>query len=80
MTPKEKAKQLFDKFSDIDHLGILGKYNGTWEFSSSLWRKQAKECALIAVDEVLKSQNNIYGVNNRATTFYLEVKHELEKL
>jgi hypothetical protein len=36
--------------------------------------------ALIAVDEVLKSQNNIYGVNNRATTFYLEVKHELEKL
>ena len=41
---------------------------------------QAKGCALIAVYEVLKSHRNIYGVNNKATTFYLEVKNEIEKL
>jgi hypothetical protein len=91
MTPKEKAKELFDKFSDIDHLGILGKYNGTWEFSSSLWRKQAKECALIAVDELIKNQEKITKNINRylsianieiqdAGNFWKEVKQEIEKL
>jgi hypothetical protein len=70
MSPQEKAKELFGK-----HYIICQEY--TEEIQCSI---QAKQCALIAVDEVLKSQNNIYGVNNRATTFYLEVKHELEKL
>jgi len=41
---------------------------------------QAKGCALIAVNEVLKSQRNIYGVNNRATTYYLEVKKEINNM
>jgi hypothetical protein len=78
MTAKEKAKELFDKFSDIDHLGILGKYNGTWEFSSSLWRKQAKECALIAVDEILKNDTIFLYVHH--LDFWKEVKQEIEKL
>jgi UTP-glucose-1-phosphate uridylyltransferase len=66
MTPKEKARDLVDKMLYC-YQGHIDEYT-------------AKQCAFIAVDEVLKSQNNIYGVNNRATKFYLEVKHELEKL
>lgn len=70
MTSKTKADELFDKYYIL-----CQEY--TEEIQCSI---QAKQCALIAVDEVLKSQKNIYGVNNRATKFYLEVKEELEKL
>jgi hypothetical protein len=67
MTPKEKAKELVDKMQyPMDGVYVISHV--------------ANELALIAVDEVLKSQKNIYGVNNKATKFYLEVKHELEKL
>jgi hypothetical protein len=34
----------------------------------------------MAVDEVIKSQKNIFGLNNKATKFYLEVQQEIEKL
>jgi hypothetical protein len=66
MTPKEKAKELVGQFASV----LM--HDEVYEDSI--------KCALVAVNEVLKSQNNIYGVNNRATKFYLEVKHELEKL
>jgi hypothetical protein len=67
MTPKEKAEELVDKMQYPLH--------GVYIISHV-----ANELALILVNEVLKSQKNIYGVNNKATKFYLEVKHELEKL
>jgi hypothetical protein len=66
MTPKEKAKELFDKM----------QFNAVYVYTNNC----AKEHALIAVDEVIKSQKNIFGLNNKATKFYLEVKHEIEKL
>ena len=80
MTPREKAEELFDKFSDIDHLGILGKYNGTWEFSSSLWRKQAKECALVAVNEVIEALHEHHWQNRLIINYWEEVKQQIEKL
>jgi hypothetical protein len=67
MTPKEKAEELVDKMQYPLH--------GVYVISHV-----ANELALILVDEVLKSQKNIYGVNNRTTKFYLDVKHEIEKL
>jgi hypothetical protein len=76
MTPKEKALQLVEKYLCVDETYNVDLFCDECGISNDA----AKYCALIAVNEVLKSQNNIYGVNNRATTFYLEVKHELEKL
>lgn len=60
--PKEKAKELLDKMTtNADSLIYKNQY--------------AKECALIAVDEILKaigfSDNKFY---------WQEVKQELEKL
>ena len=75
MTPKEKAIGIRDKY-----IFTIFQVNEDYEDVKRKLLIHAKQCALIAVDEVLKSQNNIYGVNNRATTFYLKVKHELEKL
>jgi hypothetical protein len=64
MTPQKKAKELVDKFSNVP---LLDSY-------------EAKQCALIAVDEILKSHNNLYGVNGEKTKYYLEVKQEIELL
>ena len=63
MTPREKAEELYYKFT----MYAPKHYDN-------------KQCALIAVDEVLKSHNNLYGVNSKKTKFYLEVKTEIEKL
>ena len=72
MTPKEKAKELVEK------------YDSTLTYLES--KSKAKECALIAVDEMIsvlpftdkhKSLNE-YAIHLKR---YLEkVKHEIEKL
>ena len=77
MTPKEKAFELFTKFADIEHLGVYGSYDGTWEWSSSLWRKQAKESAIIAVDEII---DLVKHIDVDSEDYWNEVKHEIEKL
>ena len=67
MTPKEKAKELFDKYySNIPETGLQGKY--------SIFTQHAKQCALIAVDECLHTcvESMIY--------FWKEVKEEINNL
>ena len=66
MTPKEKAKELVDKFS------IVGLQQ----------RNEGIACALIAVDEILNYQNQLlknykFKIEN---SFYEQVKQEIEKL
>jgi hypothetical protein len=52
MTPKEKAEELVDKFMDYTGFEINEQNNMSNIFS-------AKQCALIAVDYILKSNSNI---------------------
>ena len=72
MTPKEKAIELYNKM-----------YETGFKPKSVLIRiEQAKECALIAVDEILNELTEIpYGLEylNRLN-YWLEVKQETEKL
>ena len=68
MTPQNKAEELVWKYSRALQI---------WDEENSL---KAIQCALIAVDEILKSHHNIYGVNNKEVKFYLEVRNEIEKL
>jgi hypothetical protein len=72
MTPQEKAEKLVYKMYDE-----MFYYKDGYSSNDAIGA--AKKCALIAVDEVIKSQKNIFGLNNQATKFYLEVKHEIEK-
>jgi hypothetical protein len=71
MTPKEKAQELFDKYSK-------GKDEHGWhlcEFDSC-----AKLCALIAVDEILKNQENVvWKINKLLSAFSIDKKLELSK-
>ena len=69
MTQKEKAKYLVDKYYNMDLL----------EFGL---RIQAKQCALIAADEILSvlktERQNIEYIISRQ--YWQEVKQEIEKL
>ena len=73
MTPKEKAKEIVDKF----RLNVLDyEDNGLNTF-------KAKQCALISVDEILDLNlglSNCDENNWDIDKFYLEVKQEIEKL
>ena len=72
MKAKEKAKELFDRFYDIEPVEPI--YIG-------MDKGQAKQAALICVDEILKeilSTPNVYELD----TYYYwkEVKQEINKL
>ena len=58
MTPKEKAQELFTKFS-----------------SNTVHYDAAKQCALIAVDEIIKIIHT-----NMEDKYWQEVKQEIENL
>ena len=77
MTPKEKAEKLFNKFIIIDDLS-----DSTG--NSLYFNAHAKQCALIAVDEILKLENNngyyFDGTNVTSISFWQEVKQEIENL
>jgi hypothetical protein len=69
MKPKEKAKELVDKM-----------YQYQWRKDTIEFRN-AKQCALIAVDEMLKEHfGDISDYGTRRYYFLKEVKEEIEKL
>ena len=70
MTPQEKAKELFEKFDDLL----------TYRESKT----KTKECALIAVNEIIhESSEKIYRLGRCCLVdreYWQEVKQEIEKL
>jgi hypothetical protein len=71
MTPEEKANELYSKYDDLLNKDFMNPI---------VFDNQLKQCALIAVDEILRSHHNLYGVNNKQVKFYSEVQQEIEKL
>ena len=72
MTPKEKAIELYNKM-----------YETGFKPKSVLLRiEQAKECALIAVDEIIEANPIAFDENENciAKQWWKEVKTEIEKL
>jgi hypothetical protein len=70
MTPKEKAKELVDKYWIYLRAGLLYDEEA---------KEDAKHCALIAVDEILKVAS-FYNDSQAEVTYWEEVKEEIEKL
>ncbi len=71
MTPKEKAKELIDKFQNT----LFDKRH------VNLYQEDARECALIAVDEMLKHMSFHFGQIGMSTLEYWnEVKQELNNV
>jgi len=69
MTPKEKSEELVEKFM-------------LWKFQKcKLSKKQAKQCALIAVNELIEVASDYCDFDETITKKYWEkVKIEIEKL
>jgi hypothetical protein len=88
MIAKEKAEELVDKFYNTPHCGIEHQPNKRYCDCIEMNPFQAKQCALVAVDEILEltkrntynpfDWNEITGV--RYDKFWQEVKQEIEKL
>jgi hypothetical protein len=79
MTPKEKAKELVDKFFEYTH-------RVKWDIDKNKWEHnfdQSKQCALIAVDEILnnwKDEASIQFPYGKVITYWNIVKEEIEEL
>ena len=84
MTAKEKAEELIQRFTKIESFHIH-------ERVVLMPLPEAKQCALIAVDELIESFNSIYDASIRniekysgakygMKDYWQEVKTEIEKL
>ena len=67
MTPREKANDILDSFWLMDKVEPM------------ITEEQAKQCALIAVDEII-TQYNFMTPNVDAKSYWINVKQEIETL
>ena len=86
MTPKEKAKELVESFIPYADRHLYFKKLATYVPSEEHQLDSAKQCALIAVNEIIKS-NPIMPLEfmlesealDAANEYWTEVKKEIEK-
>jgi hypothetical protein len=83
MTPKEKATQLCDAFYQklpLERYVTTTDGDLSWEYNS--WQR-TKECALIAVDEIMEHIETSYyneDIIKGAKSYWEEVKQNVENL
>jgi len=65
MTPKEKAKELINKYNFLN-------------YKTDLSIHEKKQCALIVVDEILKTHSVI--ISYHSEIYWQEVKQEIKKI
>lgn len=84
MTPKEKAEELVNKYEPFVY-GFIGSSMLTNTEDQSVIKMNAKQCALIAVNEILNQLSLLElsplgTYTNPKIEYWLEVKQEIEKL
>jgi hypothetical protein len=70
MTAKDKAKELVEQMYCVED--PMGNYPMCFD--------NAKQCALIAVDEILLHEKLNHSVLDKNTDYWKDVKTEIEKL
>ena len=73
MKEKEKAKELFNKYC----FAIRTEETDSGYFTNVIY---AKECALIAVDEILKAVQSDWSFMEVRQEYWQQVKKEIDKL
>jgi len=72
MTPREKADELYSKYDDLLNKDFMNPI---------VFDNQLKQCALIAVDELIEVASDYCDYDETITKKYWEkVKTEIEKL
>ena len=82
MTPKEKAQELFWKYTKVSNFSAVLDFDGNTHIDLEFGISKVKQCALIAVDEMITEiteiiSPSIHGFRHR---YWNEVKQEIEKL
>lgn len=89
MTPKEKAKQIFDKCMKTECCVITKEHSIPSIICDQITYKTAQKFALIAVDELIEATSIIYEYNSdfeiritgkKPLQYWLDVKTEIEAL
>jgi len=81
MTPKEKAKELFDKYSNLQWQDTFSTNSGDWDSQTvSMNEASAKKAALICVDEILHGAMVWQFIAGKYRVFWNEVKIEIENI
>ena len=93
MTPKEKAKELFDNMHQVYDMSNYNYFDidaSDNDINSQLWEKNnelykniykqfAKECALVAVDEILNAIQDL-ECKDVKYDYWVDVQQEIENL
>jgi hypothetical protein len=77
MTPKEKAEELVEKMY-VKYEPKIEDKGGIYYFNMSF--DIAKQCAIIAVDEIIEALSFHSWQNRNEIEYYEEIKHEIQKL
>jgi hypothetical protein len=77
MTPKEKAQELVERFGEYSHTEFIS-YRGGYQLDTQI--QNAKQCALIAVDEILKLVSDDLDLYYKDCIYWEQVKAEIEHL
>jgi hypothetical protein len=79
MIPKEKAKELVERFSEYSHTEFIS-YRGGYQLDTQI--QNAKQCALIAVDEIIANIEPSASMDVIAARieYWQEVKTEIQAL
>ena len=95
MTPKEKAEELFDNMYQVYDMSNYNNFEideSDNDINSQLWEKNnelykniykqfAKECTLIAVQEIMDSEPQYKWTKSyEPNDYWAEVKQEIENL
>ena len=76
MTPKEKAEELVRKMQQFYFSDMYGSHMVKYE--------EAKQCALICVEEIIKNQNHLSNFIDweidEQHEYWQQVKQDIEKL
>ena len=81
MTPQEKAQELVDRFDEYVHGYVGGSVLSNTQYPD-VKLERAKECALIAVDEIIANIEPSVSMDviEARIKYWQEVKNEIEKL
>ncbi len=74
MEAKIKAKELLDK------MYYSGRYDDKEDYNPAMAWERAKQCALIAVDEILNHHSQEQGLYRIDTYYWQQVKTEIGNL
>jgi hypothetical protein len=81
MTPKEKAKELVEKYlNTIIHFPYIDTEDGNCIGTGYMTHNSAVRCAINAVDEIIECTRNGLGTTKFSKEYWEQVKEELKKL